>query len=159
MGRGLEHRELDALAVDEALGHALTDGLEGGDLAIELLAVDAVLRGEARRPVGDTRDDRAQRDGRARDGPLEDLTAPCHVAEERRAVDPHVRELDVELRLVVLGFLPLRRDSGRIGRDEEHRDVVTDARGHEHVRRDVQVRNAGLHAVDAPAVAVGRRAW
>ena len=41
--RGLQHRELDRLGVDEAVGHALADGLERADRAVELLAVGRVL--------------------------------------------------------------------------------------------------------------------
>ena len=58
--RGLQHRELDRLVVDEAVGHALPDGLERSDLAVELLAVGRVLRGEAQRLVGDARHERAR---------------------------------------------------------------------------------------------------
>ena len=50
---GLQHRELDGLVVDEAVGHPLADGLERSDLPVELLALGRVLRGDAHRLVGD----------------------------------------------------------------------------------------------------------
>ena len=73
--RGLQHRELDRLVVDVAVGHALPDRLERADRAVELLAIDRVLRGEAHRRVGTPDDHGAHRDRRALEHELEDLAA------------------------------------------------------------------------------------
>ena len=50
---GLRRRQRQALRVDVTVGEPLCDGLEGADLAVELLALGGVFRGAPQRLVDD----------------------------------------------------------------------------------------------------------
>ena len=155
--RRLEHRELDRLVVDVAIGHALPDCLEGSDLAVELLALRRVVRSQAKRLVGDTGDDGTRRDHCAAEREREDLAALLRCSEPRVVTDAHAVEPELEQRLVVHDLLAFQRHACRVRGDEEHTDAVVDARrDHDELGRG-GARDTSLQPVEPPAVSIARR--
>ena len=157
--RGLQHRELDRLVVDEAVGHALTDRLERADRAVELLALGRVLRGEPQRLVGDARHD-ARRSRRSCGCSVNARISAALLERSRAARRRRRARRRAAPRTAARGSSISWRSSvtpGRVGRHEEHADAVVDARRDEHELRRGGAGDVRLHAVDAPAVAVARR--
>ena len=157
--RGLQHRELDRLVVDEAVGHALTDGLEGGDRAVELLAVDrctaAVMRIAGRRRPTRSRTARPSCAASVQSRISRPVARRRRAARRRRRAHRRARGGTGARGCRCPGASSVM-PAASVGTRNSATSSSTVA-GTSIVRATSKYGTHDLHAVDAPAVAVGLR--